>query len=255
MAVSHSTAVSSQPRLGDARVTYRPVVRTLHQYTCNGNPASLRVPTCQAISAPGKNTKPKLCYVGTNYSLEGINPAKALWTSNLEGCIRAPNLSKSDEHFLKLGVEFVEGKDGIVLSELNELFEKVGFPRRDIDRLRVALDNTYRLIWIRCNKQSRLARMGQLLGFARATSDGVLSATIWDVAVNPAWQRVGLGRAMIERLTKNLVDDGIPTVTLYAEPNVVGLYEKLGFVKDPEGIRGMAFQRQKPLKAPMLTRT
>jgi hypothetical protein len=28
-----------------------------------------------------------------------------------------------------------------------------------------------------------MARAGQLLGFARATSDGALSATIWDVAV------------------------------------------------------------------------
>lgn len=46
---------------------------------------------------------------------------------------------------------------------------------------------------------------GQMIGFARATSDGVLSATVWDVAVNPAWQRSGLGRALMERLTKKLV--------------------------------------------------
>ncbi len=46
---------------------------------------------------------------------------------------------------------------------------------------------------------------GQIIGFARATSDGVLSATVWDVAVNPAWQRSGLGRALMERLTKKLV--------------------------------------------------
>jgi hypothetical protein len=59
------------------------------------------------------------------------------------------------------------------------LLLQVGFPRRDPDRLRVALDNTHRLIWIRSLKQSRVARLGQLLGFARATSDGVFSATIW----------------------------------------------------------------------------
>lgn len=29
---------------------------------------------------------------------------------------------------------------------------------------------------------------------------------------------------------------------------VVGLYKKLGFVDDPEGIRGMAFQRRQPVK-------
>jgi hypothetical protein len=36
-----------------------------------------------------------------------------------------------------------------------------------------------RMIWIRSLKQSRVARLGQLLGFARATSDGAFSATIW----------------------------------------------------------------------------
>lgn len=46
---------------------------------------------------------------------------------------------------------------------------QVGFPRRDPDRLRAALDNTHRLVWVRATKQGRLARLGQLLGFARAT--------------------------------------------------------------------------------------
>jgi hypothetical protein len=41
------------------------------------------------------------------------------------------------------------------------------------------------------------------------------------------------------------VEDDICCITLYAEPNVVSLYERLGFVKDPEGIRGMAFQRRR----------
>lgn len=48
----------------------------------------------------------------------------------------------------------------------------------------------------------------------------VFTATIWDVAVAPAYQRLGLGRALVERLTARLVDDGIPTITLYAEPKV-----------------------------------
>lgn len=122
---------------------------------------------------------------------------------------------------------------------------------------------------------------------------------IWDVSVAPAWQRGGLGRALVERLTASLVEDGIATITLYAgeqrrgcvavqaelvhglkwvvagvssalplpppppprscplpcsqppttttpaEPNVVALYEKLGYVADPDGIRGVAFQRSK----------
>ncbi len=96
----------------------------------------------------------------------------------------------------------------------------MGFPRRDPERLAVALQNTHRILWIKCIKQTRYARVGELVGFARATSDGVFSATIWDVAVAPVWQRSGLGRALMERLTKQLVEDGISTITLYAEPQV-----------------------------------
>jgi len=71
-----------------------------------------------------------------------------------------------------------------------------------------------------------------MVAFARATSDGVFSATIWDVSVLPAWQRSGLGRAMMERLTRRLVEDNIPTISLYAEPTAVGLYERLGESKN-----------------------
>ncbi|EFN57263.1 hypothetical protein CHLNCDRAFT_143824 [Chlorella variabilis] len=174
---------------------------------------------------------------------DGINTQKpALMVDTLEQQLPPPPISKSDEQFLEGGVEFVWGEEGLDVGELNDLFEKVGFPRRDPSRLALALANTYRTIWIRAARKSRLAREGQLLGFARATSDGALSAVIWDVSVAPAWQRGGLGRALVERLTSSLVHDGIATITLYAEPGVVALYEKLGYVSDPEGIRGVAFQ-------------
>ena len=70
----------------------------------------------------------------------------------------------------------------------------------------------------------------------------VLTACV-HTQVNPAWQKSGLGRGVVERLTASLVGDGITTITLFAEPGVVGLYEKLGFVREPSGVRGMAFQR------------
>jgi GNAT superfamily N-acetyltransferase len=48
----------------------------------------------------------------------------------------------------------------------------------------------------------------------------VFNAVVWDVAVAPAWQRSGIGRGLMERLTRGLVEDGIETVALYAEPKV-----------------------------------
>eukprot|EP00889_Picochlorum_renovo_P007993 jgi/Picre1/35023/NNA_002488.t1 len=157
-------------------------------------------------------------------------------------CATPPPISKSDEAFLEDGIEFVWGTKDLSVDELNMLFEKVGFPRRDPGRLATALANTHTTVWVRAARKSRLAKEGQLLGFGRATSDGSLSATIWDVAVAPQWQRGGIGRGLVERLTAHLVQQGIPTVTLYAEPGVVGLYEKLGFVKDPMAVKGLAFQ-------------
>ena len=68
---------------------------------------------------------------------------------------------------------------------------QVGFPRRDPVALQDALARTHKVLWIRNTKQTRWARKGQLIGFARATSDGVCAATIWDVAVrlpgHPGW--------------------------------------------------------------------
>eukprot|EP00798_Chlamydomonas_sp_ICE-L_P015203 gene15203-21278_t len=172
------------------------------------------------------------------------------------GNLVPPGISKADHEFKEIGLEFVLGGDQIGLEfvlggdqvsipELNNLFERVGFPRRDPPRLKIALDNTYLIIWVRATKNTRFANKGEMVAFARAASDGFLSATIWDVSVHPAWQRNGLGQALMERLTRCLVIDGVPTITLYAEPKVIELYEKVGFTKDPEGIRGMAFQRRK----------
>lgn len=208
--------------------------------------------TLANIDRPPAN-KPKLSYVGSRISAaaaDGMCADKASWQSSTDSKVTAPSLTKVDKAFEAEGCQFVWGMNDLTVSDLNALFQKVGFPLRDPNRLQLALDHSHSVLWIRSMKQSRWARQGQLLGFARATSDGALSATIWDVAVNPAWQRSGLGRGLVERLTARLVNEDITLVSLYAEPNVVGLYNRLGFVANPDGIKGMAFQKtSKPGKA------
>lgn len=73
-----------------------------------------------------------------------------------------------------------------------------------------------------------------------------------DVQVQPAWQRAGLGRALMERLIARLVCDNIANIALFAEPGVVGLYEKLGFIRDPQGVKGLAFQGKLPTIDPIV---
>lgn len=185
-------------------------------------------PSLNSSQPPLPRDKPRLIYVGPSNPAPHKGLPQLPWAPR-RSTLLPPPLSLTDEHFRQLGLEFVETRRGIVVTELNELFVRVGFPRRDPAKLAVALEKTHALVWVRATQTTRLARAGQMVGFARATSDGTVSATIWDVSVLPAWQRAGLGRAMMERLTRRLVEGGIPTITLYAEPNVVGLYEKLGF--------------------------
>lgn len=84
---------------------------------------------------------------------------------------------------------------------INLCCAQVGFPQRDPTRLKLALDNSHSVLWIRSIRRSRWAKQGQLLGFARATSDGALSATIWDVAVS----RFALPRLCLPRFTYSLL--------------------------------------------------
>jgi len=159
-----------------------------------------------------------------------------------------PKLSNDDSSFLeKLGVSFRWGlRPESDLDELNSLFASVGFPRRDEERLRIALTHSHDIVWVivadKKNKSSGVF-VGQCVGFARCTSDGAFNATIWDVVVCPEWQGCGLGRGMIERLTRRLIQQDIQNVSLYAEPAVVGLYRGCGYEEDPGGTAGMAFRR------------
>ncbi|KAE9451103.1 hypothetical protein C3L33_17002, partial [Rhododendron williamsianum] len=55
----------------------------------------------------------------------------------------------------------------------------------------------------------------------------------------PSFQGIGLGKAVMERVVGELLGKGIRNIALYSEPRVLGFYRPLGFVADPDGIRGM----------------
>ncbi|KAM0983706.1 hypothetical protein ACFX2C_011220 [Malus domestica] len=124
------------------------------------------------------------------------------------------------------------------LDHLNKVFVAVGFPKRDPDKIRTALEHTDSLLWMEYRKTKRP------VAFARATGDGVFNAIIWDVVVDPSFQGLGLGKAVMERLIEELVGKGICNIALYSEPRVLGFYRPLGFVADPDGIRGMVYSRK-----------
>jgi ribosomal protein S18 acetylase RimI-like enzyme len=121
------------------------------------------------------------------------------------------------------------------LYELEELCDAVGWSRRPLRKVRKALQHSFLVVsmWeVKGNKR-------RLIGFARATSDHAFNATIWDVVVHPQFQSKGLGKALMKFIIKKLRSQDISNITLFADPQVVDFYNRLGFLLDPEGIKGM----------------
>jgi ribosomal protein S18 acetylase RimI-like enzyme len=147
-------------------------------------------------------------------------------------------LSITDEALESRGFILRRTPENLNLEELNKVFVAVGFPRRDPEKIRIALENTDAMVWIEERKTQNA------VAFARATGDGVFNAIIWDVVVDPSFQGIGLGKAVVERLIEDLVGRGILNIALYSEPRVIGFYRPLGFVADPDGIRGMVYSRK-----------
>jgi N-acetylglutamate synthase-like GNAT family acetyltransferase len=68
----------------------------------------------------------------------------------------------------------------------------------------------------------------RLIGFARATSDGVFRATIWDVVISPDYQGSGLGRKLVETLVAHPHMSRVERVYLMTTRQQ-GFYQRIGF--------------------------
>ncbi|XP_050224311.1 serotonin N-acetyltransferase 2, chloroplastic [Mercurialis annua] len=148
----------------------------------------------------------------------------------------------SDEALESRGFVLRRTFSDLNLDHLNSVFVAVGFPKRDPEKIKLALENTSSLLWIEHTKTQKP------VAFARATGDDVFNAIIWDVVVDPSYQGIGLGKAVMERLVEELLEKGIVNIALYSEPRVLGFYRPLGFVADPDGIQGMVYSRKQKKK-------
>jgi aralkylamine N-acetyltransferase len=123
----------------------------------------------------------------------------------------------------------------IDLYELEELCDAVGWARRPIRKVKKAIEYSFIVVSMWEVRGTRR----RLIGFARATSDRAFNATVWDVVVHPEFQGKGLGKGLMKYLIKKLRSYDISNITLFADPQVVEFYRSLGFLSDPEGIKGM----------------
>ncbi|KAG2626778.1 serotonin N-acetyltransferase 1, chloroplastic-like isoform X1 [Panicum virgatum] len=126
--------------------------------------------------------------------------------------------------------------------DLQALCDKVGWPRRPLSKIAASLRNSYLVATLHSiikSSETEGEEKKQLIGMARATSDHAFNATIWDVLVDPSYQGQGLGKALMEKVIRTLLQRDINNITLFADNKVVDFYKNLGFEADPQGIKGM----------------
>ncbi len=70
---------------------------------------------------------------------------------------------------------------------------------------------------------------GEMIGMGRAVSDGASDAYIQDVTVLKEFRGLGIGAAIIEKLTGFLKSARIGWIGLIAEPGTQDFYRRLGF--------------------------
>ena len=119
-------------------------------------------------------------------------------------------------------IQFSQSPGDIDIGQLQELFDIAAFwaKGRNIKDLAIAIANSEPVIsaW----------DQELLIGFARATSDGIYRATIWDVVIHPDYQGNGLGSKLIETVLNHPRMQKVERVYLMTT-HQQEFYEKIGF--------------------------
>ncbi|MGK7900252.1 MAG: GNAT family N-acetyltransferase [Hormoscilla sp.] len=122
-------------------------------------------------------------------------------------------------------IQFCADTSYIELTQLVDLFDIGAFwarGRRPAD-LQLAIANSCPVITVWDGDR--------LIGFARATSDGVYRATIWDVVMHPEYQGVGLGRKLVETVLSHPKMSRVERVYLMTT-HQQQFYERIGFQRN-----------------------
>jgi N-acetylglutamate synthase-like GNAT family acetyltransferase len=119
-------------------------------------------------------------------------------------------------------IQFCVQKSAIDLCQLQKLFKLATFWARErkIEDLEIAINNSNPVVSV-WDKE-------RIIGFARATSDGIYRATIWDVVIHPDYQKLGLGRKLVETVLSHPLVNRVERVylmTTYQQK----FYERIGF--------------------------
>lgn len=125
--------------------------------------------------------------------------------------------------------------EGVDWQRASAIFERAPLGTREPDRLRQTFLNSDLVCFAWDGEE--------LVGIARALSDGIVQSVIYDLCMFPEYQRQGLGKRMMEAMIERLDTDN---VVLWAVPGKEGFYRKFGFYSM---LTAMAKVQDPPLQA------
>lgn len=104
------------------------------------------------------------------------------------------------------------------------LYNKAGLPRptNDAERIKRMYDNSNLIVTAWDNEQ--------LIGVSRCITDWVWSCYLADLAVDPSYQKSGMGKQLIKLTKEKLGEQSM--ILLLSVPNAMEYYPKVGFTKD-----------------------
>lgn len=121
---------------------------------------------------------------------------------------------------------------------INQLFQRAGLPPREVEKWRTSL--RYSLFCI----TARIVSTQELVGFLRASGDGVFNVTLWDFVVDPRLKNREETQEMILDLLQREVQRSFSrcSVSFFAKPRELPLLRRANFAEERQGIRAMALR-------------
>lgn len=133
-------------------------------------------------------------------------------------------------------ITFKTSKTDVNWQQVADVLRRSHLSDHTAEEQEIMFQNSYAVVFVYDHER--------IVGVARALSDGICQAAVYNIALDQEYRGYGIGRELIKRLLDQLQGQ---TIILYTHPKNIGLYEKLGFrrnktamsifVGDPEHLK------------------
>lgn len=124
-----------------------------------------------------------------------------------------------------MNLHFQENCNNINWNMIPDLLKEVGMSYIDAKGHKMSFEASYAVIFAFDDRN--------LIGCGRMLSDGIRQSALYDIAILPEYQGLGIGKELVNRLMQKTPDCNF---MLYASPGKESFYKKLNFKRMKTGM-------------------